>query len=200
MLGKIGSLRNVADVDVLTAVEAAYRQHFEVAPARASVSFLGVEPIEILRYAEGGIDHFLSLGMSRYPMADPAQAVIDSARSPRGELMLSAGTPPGELWKSLAILAAAPAVEGAVYAVGNRIDMGQPLVAGSRCTGGILQQSALQPVRVAGFSDVLVLQVMPATANELAWARVHGSDALASRWKEAATELTDLLRESVHLT
>lgn len=183
---------------MLTAVEAAYLQHFEVAPDRASVSFLGVEPIEILRYADGGIDHFLSLGMSRHAMVDPALAVIDS-ESPRGELMLSARTPPGDLWKSVAILAAAPAVEGVVYAVGNRIDLGQPLVAGSRCTGGILQRSALRPVNVAGLSDVLVFQVLPATANELAWARIHGTDSLVARWKQAATELTDLMRESVRL-
>jgi hypothetical protein len=189
--------------DILATVEAAYRQHFEVAPARASVSFVGVEPIEILRYAGGDFEspchHYLSLGMSRYPMTDPADVVVDAATAPRAELVLTVAGRPDDLWRQLAVLAAAPAVEGAVYVPGNRIDLSDPISAGSRCTGVVLTASELQPIAVAGVADVRVLRLQPATATELAWARVHGSEALQQRWAEAGTDLTDLARDPVAL-
>ncbi|MCW2523400.1 MAG: Suppressor of fused protein [Frankiales bacterium] len=190
----------VTDSELLGAVEAAYRQHFEVAPARASVSFLGVEAIEVLRYADGERDHYLSLGMSRYPMTDPAATIVDEAVGPRAELSVTAVGLVEGLWRNLAILAAAPAVEGAVYAVGNRIDIGQPLCTGSRCTGGVISAGPLHPIPMAEVSDVEVLQLLPATATELAWARVHGSDELRRLWDEAGTNLIDLGRDAVPLS
>lgn len=185
--------------DILQLVEAAYRQHFEVAPARASVSFLGVAPIEILRYPDGVTDHYLSLGMSRHPMADPNDFVIQADSAPRAELLLSAAGRPEALWRTLAVLAAAPAVEGVVYQVGNRVDLGEPLCAGSRCTGGVLSATQLRPIEIPGLAAVRVLQVLPATQTELAWARVHGSEQLQQRWLTAGTDLTDLLRDPVAL-
>ncbi|HST46858.1 suppressor of fused domain protein [Jatrophihabitans sp.] len=189
-----------APPDILVLVEAAYRQHFEVLPARASVSFLGVDPIEVLRYPDGTTDHYLTLGMARHPMADPAEAVIATASAPRAELLLSAAGRPDRLWRALAVLAAAPAVEGAVYQPGNRVDLGEPLCPGSRCTGGVLVASELQPVAVRGVADVQVLRVLPATQTELAWARVHGSEQLHRRWQVAETDLTDLMRDPVDLS
>lgn len=185
--------------DVLSAVAAAYHQHFEVAPARASISFLGVDPIEVLRYADDGRDHYLSLGMSRYPMVDPAADVIDERGAPRAELMLSVTGRPDAVWRRLALLAAAPAVEGAVYAPGNRVDVAEPLCPGSRCTGAVLSEGPLQPIAVTGVADVLVLRLLPATQTELAWARVHGSDELLQRWQNAGTDLIDLMRDPVGL-
>jgi hypothetical protein len=184
-------------VDILNLVEAAYRQHFENVPARASVSFLGLDPIEVLRYPGGSVDHYLTLGMSGYPMADPGEIAIEAGSAPRAELLLSAAGRPERLWRALAVLAAAPAVEGVVYRVGNRIDLGEPLCAGSRCTGGVLTSSGLQPVAVPGSADVQVVEVLPATQTELAWARVHGSEQLRQRWCTAGTDLTDLLRDPV---
>jgi hypothetical protein len=184
---------------VLETVEAAYREHFEVAPDRASVSFVGVEQIEVLRYADGVRVHYASLGMSRYPMADPADLVVDATTAPRAELLVTATGQADDLWRQLAVLAAAPAVEGAVYSVGNRVDLGEPLTAGSRCTGGILAHGPLQPIAVAGIADVVVFAVLPATATELAWARVHGTEALLQRWQAAGTELADLARDPVAL-
>jgi Suppressor of fused protein (SUFU) len=185
--------------DILQLVEAAYRQHFEVVPARASVSFLGLDPIEILRYPDGHIDHYLSLGMSRHAMSDPSGVVIETESAPRAELLLSAAGRPEPLWRNLAVLAAAPAVEGAVYQAGNRVDLGEPLCSGSRCTGGVLARAALQPITVPELADVQVLQVLPATQTELAWARVHGSEQLQQRWLAAGTDLTDLRRDPVDL-
>lgn len=186
--------------DILQLVEAAYRQHFEVAPARASVSFLGLDPIEILRYPDGAVDHYLSLGMSRHPMSDPSEVMIATETAPRAELLLSAAGRPEPLWRNLAVLAAAPAVEGAVYRSANRVDLGEPLCPGSRCTGGVLADAELQPITLPGLADVQVLRVLPATQTELAWARVHGSEQLQRRWLAAGTDLTDLMRDPVELT
>ncbi|HEY2041423.1 MAG TPA: suppressor of fused domain protein [Jatrophihabitans sp.] len=185
--------------DVLAVVEAAYHEHFEVTPARASVSFVGVDQIEILRYSAGAATTYVSLGMSRYPMADPTAAVVDAERAPRAELLLSCREPGEHLWRALAVLAAAPAVEGAVYAAGNRVDLGEPLYAGARCTGGMLTPAQLRPIAVPGMAEVNVLQLLPATPNELAWARVHGSEALIERWSVQAIDLTDLARGSADL-
>jgi hypothetical protein len=49
-------------------------------------------------------------------------------------------------------------------------------------------------------ADILVLRVLPALPVELAWARVHGSDALMNRWRDSHTELRDLLRDAVELS
>ncbi len=137
--------------------------------------------------------------MARYPMADPAEVVVAADSAPRAELLLSAAGRPDRLWHALAVLAAAPAVEGAVYRPGNRIDLGEPLSPGSRCTGGVLATAELQPIAVAGVADVQVLRVLPATQTELAWARVHGSEQLHQRWQAAGTDLTDLMRDPVEL-
>ncbi len=186
--------------EILSVVEGAYQRHFDVPAARASVSFLGVEPIEVLRYPDGSQDHYLSLGMSRYPMADPNETVIAASTAPRAELLLSAEGRPELLWRLLAVLAAAPAVEGAVYQAGNRVDLGEALCPGSRCTGGLLGLGPLQPIAVPGAADVQVLRVLPATQTELAWARVHGTERLEQRWQAAGTRLADLMREPVDLS
>ncbi len=183
----------------LSLVEAAYRQHFEVAPQRASISFLGVEPIDILRYDDGPESHLLSLGMARYPMAPASDTVVDAATAPRGEVMVTIRAGQDEVWRRLAILAAAPAVEGAVYGVGGRVDLGEPLVPGSRCVGGVLRASGLEPVSVEGIADIEIFRFIPATATELAWAKVHGTQALHDRWLAHSVDLSDLFRDPVDL-
>jgi hypothetical protein len=186
--------------DFLAAVEAAYQRSFAVQPARASVSFVGVDPIEVLRFADGPLDHYLSLGMSRYPMSDPNETVVAHGTAPRAELMLSATGRPDQLWRQLAVLAAAPAVEGAVYESGNRVDLGKPLCPGSRCTGGLLAAGPIESIVVEDSAPVQVLRVLPITQTELAWARIHGSDQLELLWSAAGTDLADLLRDPVDLS
>jgi len=202
--------------DLLTLVEAAYRQHYETVPTRASVSFLGVEPIEVLRYEQptdyqraspsrrGSPDEpvatsYLSLGMSRYPMTEPSAVSVDPATAPRAELVRSVLGRPDDVWRRLAVLAAAPAVESAVYRIGLRVDLVEPWCAGSRCTGAVLVAGPLRPIAIPGVSAVAVFRLLPATSVELAWARVHGSEALLERWRSAGTELRDLYRQSVAL-
>jgi hypothetical protein len=186
--------------DILKAVEVAYRLHFHVAPVRACISFLGVDPIEVLRYSEGLQQHYVSLGMSRYAMSDPGSEVVDPVAAPRGELMVTSIGPADEIWRNLAVLAAAPAVEGVVYVVGHRVDLGEPLVPGSRCTGGVLVAAELRPITVGGAAPVTVLRLLPATSHELAWARVHGTAALQKRGLDAGIEVADMMRKPVDLT
>jgi hypothetical protein len=191
---------------VLSRVEAALDEHFAQRPARASISFLGVEPLEVLRYEPiPGETAYLSLGMSRRPMTSAAELIAD-AHGPRAELMLhlhSGAVGTDAAWRALAVLAAAPVVEGVVYLPGMTVDTGEPLAPGSRCTGGLVVASPLEPIPVddadpeAG--EVEVLQLLPATSSELAWARVRGAEALRQLWESAECDLLDLGRQGVTL-
>lgn len=189
------------ELDVLGTVAAALEEHFAHVPARASVSFVGVEPIEILRFEPiPGERAYVSLGMARHPMTAAAE-VVRLADGPRAELMLHVHDPVDafpDVWRALAVLAASPAVEGVVYAAGMTVDTGRPLASGSRCTGGLVVESPLAPVSVAG-AMVEVLQIVPATSNELAWCRVQGSAALLERWSDQGVDLLDLGRAPADL-
>jgi hypothetical protein len=184
----------------LDTVEAALVAHFGHRPARASVSFVGVEPIEILRFEPGpGERTYVSLGMARHPMTGAGQYL--TTEGPRAELELSLRDPTDALaavWRKLAVLAAAPAVEGVVYAPGLSVDLGEPLVAGATCTGVLVGERALPDVSTPS-GPVAVHTVVPATATELAWCRVRGAAALRECWASAGTDLLDLGRASVRL-
>lgn len=197
----LASVEVVSDDPVLAAVEAALVEHFGHRPQRASVSFLGVEPVEVLRFESvPGEWAYVTRGMSRRPMTG-ADATAIATDGPRAELLLQVIDPTGiygEIWRRLAILAAAPAVEGVVYGPGMTVDLGEPLIAGAACTGVVTGESAIAPIETPG-GAVAVLEVVPATSTELAWARVRGSAALRERWREAATELRDLVRSAVSL-
>jgi hypothetical protein len=190
----------VSSPDVLPVVDQALREHFGQTPTRASVSFLGVEPIEVLRFDTApGERAYVSLGMSRRPMT-AASEVVTSADGPRAELLLRVQNADGypDSWRQLAVLAAAPAVEGIVYAPGMTVDLGQPLATGSRCTGGVIGESALPPIDTPA-GPVGIMQLLPATSTELAWCRVHGAAALQERWVAQGVALLDLGRRAADL-
>jgi hypothetical protein len=187
--------------NVLAAVEAALREHFAQVPVRASVSFVGVDPIEVLRFEPIPDERaYLSLGMARHPMT-AASAALQSSDGPRAELMLHVRDGADlhtDVWRQLALLAAAPSVEGVVYVAGMTVDLGQPITARSRCTGGLVVEAPIGPIEAVP-GPVVVLQIVPATATELAWCRIHGSAALRARWADLATDLLDLGRPAVAL-
>jgi hypothetical protein len=187
--------------DVLAAVEHALLAHFGHRPLRASVSFVGVEPIEVLRFEPmSGERVFVTLGMSRHPMTGADEA-IRSANGPRAELVLRLRDPADRhagVWRRLAVLAAAPAVEGVVYTPGMTVDIGEPMTADSRCTGVVVTDSGIAAVDTEA-GPVTMLQAVPATPNELAWCRVKGSAGMLERWAEAGSDLLDLGREPVRL-
>jgi len=184
---------------LLAEVEQSYRRYFEVAPVRASVTFLGVQPIEILRYGRGSagpdaLNDLVSLGMARNPMSGGTEA---TEVGPRAELLLSVRGAVDHVWRRLAVLAAAPVVEGVVYQAGGRIDLGEAWSPGSRCTGALLTESPIGTVTAA--EPVQILTVVPACGTELAWARVHGTESLRQLWASAGVDTADLLRSPVAL-
>ena len=187
--------------DVLVTVEQSLLAHFGHRPLRASISFVGVEPIEVLRFEPmSGERAFVTLGMSRHPMTGADEA-IRSASGPRAELVLHIRDPADRhaaVWRRLAVLAASPAVEGVVYTPGMTVDIGEPMTADSMCTGVVVIESAIAAVETEA-GPVTILRAVPATPNELAWCRVRGSAGLLERWTEAGADLLNLAREPVRL-
>ncbi|MEW1636222.1 suppressor of fused domain protein [Streptomyces sp. NPDC093801] len=186
-------------------VEARLRSAFGEPDARAAVTFLGTDRIEVLRFAEGDLVRYATLGMSAHPMTDPTAVVADPVRGPRAELVLTvrAGlAPTDKVLRPLAVLAASPVVEGLVVAPGASLDVGEPLWEGAPFTsvlvaepGGLVEDLELdEPMEPVRF-----LPLLPMTANEAAWKRVHGAAALQERWLARGTDLRDPLRTAVAL-
>lgn len=186
-------------------VEARLRSAFGEPDARAAVTFLGTDRIEVLRFTEGDLVRYATLGMSAHPMTDPTAVIADPVRGPRAELVLTvrAGlAPTDKVLRPLAVLAASPVVEGLVVAPGASLDVGEPLWEGAPFTsvlvaepGGLVEDLALdEPM-----DPVRFLPLLPMTANEAAWKRVHGAAALQERWLARGTDLRDPLRTAVAL-
>ncbi|GAA5042230.1 suppressor of fused domain protein [Nocardia callitridis] len=169
----------------------------------ASVTFLGLAPIEILRIVRGDLVHYLTLGASRQPMGDPSELLADPERGPRGELVLTlrfgAGSTTG-LAKSLGVLAAAPAVEGVVLQPDALLDVSESLWHGAPFTAVLLGPSELPEVVLPEPADpVRYFAVTPVTATEAAWVRVRGADALREAWSEAGIDVHDPARGAASL-
>ena len=198
--------------DVLPLVEARLRTTLGDPDARAAVTFLGTDRVEVLRFQgqdrdgeDGEIVRYATLGMSAQPMADPAAVLADPVKGPRAELVISvrAGlADTDKVLRPLAVLAASPQVEGVVVAPGASLDVGEPLWPGAPFTsvlvaepGGLVEDleldEPLDPVRF--------LPLLPMTPNEAAWKRVHGAQALQERWLTNGTDLRDPSRKSVPL-
>lgn len=181
------------------------RDHFaargiDAEPDAASVTFLGAEPIEVLRFGPDAdrVVHYVSVGCSRHPMADPTEVVADPLRGPRAEIALrlrDPGTVTG-LARTLAVLAAAPAVEGVVLTDDALIDLSAPLWTQPdgpvRFTAVLLGDSGidevpLEPPREA----VRVFAATPITATEAAWVRLKGAQAMRETWQADGVDVLD---------
>ncbi|MFF8277726.1 suppressor of fused domain protein [Streptomyces lateritius] len=191
--------------EVLALVEARLRTALGEPDARAAVTFLGTDRIEVLRFIDGDVVRYATLGMSAHPMADPTAALADPVKGPRAELLLSvrAGiADTDKVLRPLAVLASTPQVEGVVVAAGASLDVGEPLWPGAPFTsvlvaepGGLVEDLELdEPM-----DPVRFLPLLPMTSNEAAWKRVHGAQALEERWLTSGTDLRDPLRRSVRL-
>ncbi|MEV0339932.1 suppressor of fused domain protein [Nocardia sp. NPDC050713] len=160
----------------------------------ASVTFLGLEPIEILRIVDGDVVHYATLGGSRHPMGDPGDLQADPIRGPRAELVLTlrSGTAMPGLPKALGILVATPSVEGVVLQADALLDLGEPMWQGSTFTAALLGDSEIpQIVLPEPAEPVRYLTVTPVTATEAAWVRVRGAQALRDAWTEAGIDVRD---------
>ncbi|MET7404684.1 suppressor of fused domain protein [Streptomyces parvulus] len=195
--------------DVLPLVEARLRSALGEPDARAAVTFLGTDRIEVLRFRaadqEGDLVRYATLGMSAQPMADPTVPLADPVKGPRAELVLSvrAGrADTGKVLRPLAVLAASPQVEGVIVAPGASLDVGEALWPGAPFSsvlvaepGGLVEDLELD----APLEPVRFLPLLPMTPNEAAWKRVHGGQALQERWLTHGTDLRDPSRRSVPL-
>lgn len=195
--------------DVLALVEARLRTALGEPDARAAVTFLGTDRIEVLRFmgrdGDGDIVRYATLGMSAHPMTDPTATLADPVKGPRAELVLTVRTglaDTDKVLRPLAVLAASPQVEGVIVAPGASLDVGEPLWPRAPFSsvlvaepGGLVEDLELD----APMDPVHFLPLLPMTANEAAWKRVHGAKELQERWLAHGTDLRDPLRRSVTL-
>ncbi|MGK5728271.1 suppressor of fused domain protein [Streptomyces sp. URMC 124] len=191
--------------DVLALVEARLRTALGEPDARAAVTFLGTDRIEVLRFQDGDVVRYATLGMSAQPMADPTAVVADPLRGPRAELVLSvrAGrADTDKVLRPLAVLAASPQVEGLIVAPGASLDTGEPLWPGAPFTSVLVAESGglVEDLELDEPMDpVRFLPLLPMTPNEAAWKRVQGAAALEERWLRHGTDLRDPMRSGVPL-
>ncbi|WP_297593068.1 suppressor of fused domain protein [Mycobacterium sp.] len=175
----------------LEQVRAHVRAHFgDVEPDSASVTFLGTETIDVLRFrGPNGLVHYVSLGCSRHPMAEPTLDIADPVRGPRAEIVLQlrGSGPITGVARSLAILAATPSVEGAVLSADALVDLGAPLWESPSIrvpfTAVLLGASEIRDLPLEPPRDpVRFLSATPITATEAAWVRLKGAEAMRQAW------------------
>ncbi|MEZ0355296.1 suppressor of fused domain protein [Mycobacterium sp. SA01] len=185
----------------LDSVRAHVRGHFadaglDAEPDSASVTFLGLERIEVLRFGPdpGGVAHYVTLGCSRHPMTEPTAGVADPLHGPRAEVVLTlrATTPTTGLARSLAVVAATPAVEGVVLVADALIDLSAPLWDGAAFTAVLLGDSDLPDLPLEAPRDpVRFLAAIPVTQTEAAWVRLKGADAMRQAWLDDGVDVLD---------
>lgn len=185
--------------EVLLHVEAHLLSVLGEASGRASVTFLGTEQIDVLRFApdEYGVTRYATVGMARHPMSDPTSVVVDPTTGPRAELVLSLNDPRDDVFRALAVLAASPVVEGVVVAPGASLSLGSPLWVGAGFEAVLVAEPGGLVPDVEG---VQFFPVLPMTPAEGAWKRVHGATALEERWLAHGIDLRDPRRAAVTLT
>ncbi|SDE40172.1 Suppressor of fused protein (SUFU) [Rhodococcus tukisamuensis] len=174
-------------------------------PSAASVTFLGLEPLEVLRFGPDDDDlvRYVSLGCSRHPMGDPSDLIADPVRGPRAELVLTlrggAGVASG-VHRTLAVLAAAPAVEGVVLTVDGLLDVGEQLWKDAPFTAMLLGESSIGDLALPEPADpVRFFDAVPITGTEAAWVRLRGAAALREAWAEAGIDVRDPARAAASL-
>jgi hypothetical protein len=186
--------------DVLDEVRAQLRAHFEGAgitrePDAASVTFLGTQSLDVLRFGPGddGVIHYVSLGCSREPMTDPAEIAVDPLRGPRAEVTVALrGSSRAGLARSVAVLAATPAVEGVILVSDALVDLGSPLWDGAAFTAFLLGRSEIADIELpAPLDSVTVLSAIPITPTEAAWVRLKGADAMREAWRTDSVDVLD---------
>ncbi|ORB29337.1 suppressor of fused domain protein [Mycolicibacterium parafortuitum] len=195
--------------DVIAAVRAHLIEHFAgrgvtAEPDQASVTFLGADRIDVLRFAGpgDGAVHYVSLGCSKQPMVDPAEMIADPVQGPRAEVVVALrGPSPAGLSRSLAVVAAAPAVEGLVLAPDALVDLEMPLWEGAPFTAFLLGRSDIDDVVLPEpLSPVVVLSAVPITATEAAWVRLKGAEAMREAWVQDGVDPTDPRRRAANPT
>jgi hypothetical protein len=153
---------------------------------RAAVTFLGTEPVEVLRYGPDPV-RYVTSGMSRGEMPEP--------NTGRAELVLTLRAPRDGVLRALAVAAMSPFVESARIVAGASLDLGEPLWPGARFVALLVGEPGVLPP----LDDVAFFPVTPMTANEAAYQRVHGAAALEERWLASGLDPRDPDRREVPL-
>jgi hypothetical protein len=185
----------------LVQVRAHLDAHFgRTDPDVASVTFLGTESVDVLRYHPhaDGVVNYVSLGCSRHPMVDPTAVLADPELGPRAEVVLRLRDTKAitGLARSLAIVAASPAVEGVVLTADALVDLSGPLWAQPSArvpfTAVLLGDSGIAELPLDPPRDpVRFLSATPITATEAAWVRLKGADAMRAAWLSDGVDVLD---------
>ena len=196
-------------IDVLAEVRAHLQEHYArlgitAEPDAASVTFLGAEKIDVLRFgpdgrpAFEGVIHYVSLGCSRHPMFEPTEMVTDALHGPRAEVVVALrGPSPAGLARSVAVLAAAPAVEGLMLEPDALVDLESPLWDSAPFSAFLLGSSDIDDVSLTPpLPPVTVLAATPITATEAAWVRLKGADAMREAWAQDGVDVLDPSRRA----
>jgi len=155
-----------------------------------------VERMDVMRFGPDpeGVIHYVSLGCSRHAMTDPASVAADPLRGPRAEIVMSLrGTTatPG-LARTMAVIAATPAVEGVVLVPDALVDLSGPLWQGAAFTAVLLGESGMADlVLEAPREPVRFLSAVPITQTEAAWVRLKGADAMRQAWRDDGVDVLD---------
>mgnify|MGYP000241716448 CR=1 FL=1 len=193
--------------DVVATVRAHLAEHFTrlgvvADPDEASVTFLGTERFGVLRYVlpDDAAAQYVSLGCSRQPMVDPADLIADPVRGPRAEVVVALRGPvPSGLARSIAVLAAAPAVEGLILEPDALVDLETPLWQGAPFTAFLLGRSDIDDVMLPDpLSPVVLMSAIPITQTEAAWVRLKGADAMRQAWVQDGVDPADPRRRAAN--
>ena len=126
-------------------------------------------------------------------MVDPTEMVADPTAGPRAEVVVALrGPTPNGLARSIAVVAAAPAVEGLILVVDALVDLETPLWDGAPFTAMLLGHSDIADIELPAPQDpVTVLSATPITATEAAWVRLKGADAMREAWRTDGVDVLD---------
>lgn len=192
--------------EVLARVRAHLYAHYgapgaAAVPQTATITFVGVEPIDVVRFPpdEAGVVHHVSVGCSRYPMGDPAAVEADPVRGPRAEVVVAVKplVALSGLARSVAVVAASPAVDGLILTPDALVDLGQPLWQSAPFTAFLLSAGDIPAVSLPPPKDpVAFISATPITATEAAWVRLKGADALRQAWEQDGVDVTDPRRRA----
>ena len=110
-------------------------------------------------------------------------------------LSLRSAQPSTGLARSLAVVAATPAVEGVVLRPDALVDLSGPLWSGAPFTAVLLDNSDIPEFPLAAPRDpVRFLAAVPITQTESAWVRLKGADAMRQAWADDGVDILDPLR------
>jgi len=111
------------------------------------------------------------------------------------------GSTPAGLARSIAIVAAAPAVEGLVLVPDALVDLETPLWEGAPFTAVLLSPGEIEDVELpTPYEAVRILSATPITPTEAAWVRLKGAEAMREAWRVDGVDVRDQRRRAASPT